>query len=120
MLVMTLGDKPPLRANSIFLCRRNNQIANTLSFPMVSFPIGYDPEGLPICAQFKGPRFSEPAMVQAMIDYQARFPEHHQAVPADPAPVPLRDQLTQAEVERLETVDPFSTEDPLVHEANFR
>jgi Asp-tRNA(Asn)/Glu-tRNA(Gln) amidotransferase A subunit family amidase len=120
MVVMTLGDKPALRATQQYPSRRNNQIANNLSFPMVSFPIGYDTEGLPICAQFKGPRFSEPQIVQAMIDYQARHSEHHRARPDDPTPLRKAEQLSQGEVERLETEDLSLSEDPLIHEANFR
>jgi len=119
MLVMTLGDKPALRADSRYPCRRNNQLANSMSFPMVSFPIGYDPEGLPICAQFKGPRFSEPQLVQAMIDYQARHSEHHTARPPDYAEKASL-KLSRARSLALETEDLSLSSDPLVSEENFR
>jgi Asp-tRNA(Asn)/Glu-tRNA(Gln) amidotransferase A subunit family amidase len=120
MVVLTLGDKPALRANQQYPARRNNQIANNLSFPMVSFPIGYDPEGLPISAQLKGPRFSEPQMVQAMIDYQARYPAHHRQRPPDPEPRLRRERLAPAETRRLEFEDLSLSEDPLVYEENHR
>lgn len=114
MLVLTLGDKPALRADQSYACRRNNQLANSLSFPMVSFPIGYA-DGLPINAEFKGPRFSEPLLTQAMVDYQARHPQHHRARPADPVPgsSALRLRRRAAEVE-----DPTLSNDPLVHEVH--
>jgi Asp-tRNA(Asn)/Glu-tRNA(Gln) amidotransferase A subunit family amidase len=112
MLVMTLGDKPALRSNQSYPVRRNNQLANSLSFPMVSFPIGYA-DGLPINVEFKGPRFSEPEITQAMIDYQARHPQHHRARPADPAPrAAVRRLSRRAAVED----DPTLSNDPLVHE----
>ena len=62
------------------------QVPNAMSWPLVSFPIGLDSLGLPISAQLWGPRFSEPVLVQAMIDYQAAHPEHHKAIPPDPTP----------------------------------
>jgi Asp-tRNA(Asn)/Glu-tRNA(Gln) amidotransferase A subunit family amidase len=120
MVVLTLGDKPALRADQQYPARRNNQIANNLSFPMVSFPIGYDPEGLPISAQFKGPRFSEPRMVQAMVDYQARHPGHHRRRPDDPELRAAGEQLAPARVRRLEFQDLSLSEDPLVYEENHR
>jgi Asp-tRNA(Asn)/Glu-tRNA(Gln) amidotransferase A subunit family amidase len=111
MLVLTLGGKPALRANQSYPVRRNNQLANSLSFPMVSFPIGYV-DGLPVSAEFKGPRFSEPLITQAMLDYQARHPEHHRARPADPEP------RSQPLLRRraAESDDPTLSNDPLVHE----
>jgi Asp-tRNA(Asn)/Glu-tRNA(Gln) amidotransferase A subunit family amidase len=114
MLVLTLGDKPALRSNQSYACRRNNQLANSLSFPMVSFPIGYA-DGLPINADFKGPRFSEPELTQAMIDYQARYPQHHRARPADPAPRSSAQRLGRRAVE---VDDPTLSNDPLVHEVH--
>lgn len=62
------------------------QVPNAASWPLVSFPVGLDALGLPISVQLWGPRFCEPQLVQAMIDYQAHFPEHHKAVPPDPTP----------------------------------
>ena len=114
MLVLTLGDKPALRADQSYAVRRNNQLANSLSFPMVSFPIGYADE-LPINADFKGPRFSEPLITQAMVDYQARYPDHHRARPADPVPRPAALRLGRREAAPAED-DPTLSNDPLVHE----
>lgn len=112
MLVLTLGDKPALRVDELFPVRRNQGLANSLSFPMVSFPIGYA-DGLPINAELKGPRFSEPLLVQAMVDYQARHPAHHRARPADPAPRPT------AQIRRPRgDDDPTLSNDPLVHEVH--
>jgi Asp-tRNA(Asn)/Glu-tRNA(Gln) amidotransferase A subunit family amidase len=113
MLVLTLGDKPALRATQSYAVRRNNQLANSLSFPMVSFPIGYA-DGMPINAEFKGPRFSEPMLAQAMVDYQARYPEHNRARPADPTPRPAPQRLSRQAAPGDE--DPTLSNDPLVHE----
>jgi hypothetical protein len=81
---------------------------------MVSFPIGYV-DGLPINADFKGPRFSEPLLTQAMVDYQARHPEHHRARPADPVPRPAPQRLGRREAAPGDE-DPTLSNDPLVHE----
>jgi Asp-tRNA(Asn)/Glu-tRNA(Gln) amidotransferase A subunit family amidase len=113
MLVLTLGDKPALRANQSYAVRRNNQLANSLSFPMVSFPIGYV-DGLPINADFKGPRFSEPMLAQAMVDYQARYPDYHRARPADPVARPAPQRLGRQAAPGDQ--DPTLSNDPLVHE----
>jgi Asp-tRNA(Asn)/Glu-tRNA(Gln) amidotransferase A subunit family amidase len=120
MLVLSIPDTPPLRSVQRFKARRNNQLANSLSFPMVSFPIGFDGVGLPISAQFKGPRFSEPQLAQAMIDYQARYPEWHTRRPGDPVAKSTARRLSKAETARLETEDLSLSQDPLVSEANFR
>ena len=116
MLVLTLGGKPALRSNQSYPVRRNNQLANSKSFPMVSFPIGYV-DGLPINAEFMGPRFSEPMITQAMIDYQARHPEHHRARPADPQPRSAVQRLSARRAESVEQ-DPTLSNDPLVHEVH--
>jgi Asp-tRNA(Asn)/Glu-tRNA(Gln) amidotransferase A subunit family amidase len=116
MLVLTLGGKPALRSNQSYPVRRNNQLANSMSFPMVSFPIGYV-DGLPINAEFKGPRFSEPMIAQAMIDYQARYPEHNRARPADPKPKATLQKLSARQVAAAED-DPTLSNDPLVHEVH--
>jgi Asp-tRNA(Asn)/Glu-tRNA(Gln) amidotransferase A subunit family amidase len=116
MLVLTLGGKPALRADQSYPVRRNNQLANSMSFPMVSFPIGYV-DGLPINAEFKGPRFSEPELTQAMVDYQARFPEHNRARPADPQPRTAAQRLSRR-VATSGDDDPTLSNDPLVHEVH--
>jgi amidase/aspartyl-tRNA(Asn)/glutamyl-tRNA(Gln) amidotransferase subunit A len=90
MLVLTLGDVIGKRSGGpgFPVYRAYYQVPNALGWPMVSFPAGYT-QGLPVSAQFWGPRFSEPAIVQSMIDYQAHFPDYHSAAPADPvAPSP--------------------------------
>lgn len=85
MLVLALGDVIGQRSGGpgFPVYRAYYQVPNALGWPMVSFPTGYV-QGLPVSAQFWGPRFSEPDIVQAMIDYQDRFPDYHKAVPADP------------------------------------
>lgn len=91
MLVLTFGAHLDRRANPEVLTTpvRDHQLANALAWPMVSFPIGYaGTPTLPISAQFWGPRFSEPKLVQAVLDYQHHFPEYHNAAPPDPAPAP--------------------------------
>jgi amidase/aspartyl-tRNA(Asn)/glutamyl-tRNA(Gln) amidotransferase subunit A len=85
MLVLALGDVIGQRSGGTGfpVYRAYYQVPNALGWPMVSFPAGYV-QGLPVSAQFWGPRFSEPDIVQAMIDFQDRFPDYHRAVPADP------------------------------------
>jgi Asp-tRNA(Asn)/Glu-tRNA(Gln) amidotransferase A subunit family amidase len=112
MLVMTLGDKPALKATQSYPARRNNQLANSMSFPMVSFPIDYA-DGLPINVEFKGPRFSEPLLAQVMVDYQARYPQYNAARPPDPKP-----RGTLARVATVSEDDPTLSNDPLVHEVH--
>jgi amidase/aspartyl-tRNA(Asn)/glutamyl-tRNA(Gln) amidotransferase subunit A len=90
MLVLQLGDVIGQRTGGgpgFPVYRAYYQVPNALGWPMVSFPAGYV-QGLPVSAQFWGPRFSEPDIVQAMIDYQANFPDYHTAAPADPTPPP--------------------------------
>jgi hypothetical protein len=122
MVVMSVADVLPKRAESeTYKSRRNNQIANSLSFPMVSFPIGFNSINMPITAQFKGPRFSEPQMAQAMIDYQARYPEWHTAAPPDPVlPKTTARTLSKKQTAAIEGEDPSATNDPLVAMENFR
>jgi Asp-tRNA(Asn)/Glu-tRNA(Gln) amidotransferase A subunit family amidase len=122
MVVLSIGDTPPKRTGptQTFKSRRNNQLANSMSFPMVSFPIGFDAVGLPISAQFKGPRFSEPQMAQAMIDYQARHPEWHTAAPPNPTPLPLAKRLSKSEAQAKDSEDLSLSNDPLVAMENFR
>jgi Asp-tRNA(Asn)/Glu-tRNA(Gln) amidotransferase A subunit family amidase len=125
MLVMSIGaevgKRNPANASDGLPLRRYNQIANDLSWPMVSFPVGTTSNvGLPICVQLWGPRFSEPRLVQAMVDYQAKHPEHHTRFPADPAtaaPKALSRALRTQEVQgEPGEVDPFATNDPVLTE----
>jgi Asp-tRNA(Asn)/Glu-tRNA(Gln) amidotransferase A subunit family amidase len=91
------------------------QVPNAMSWPMVIFPIGYDTLGLPISASFWGPRFSEPQLVQAVIDYQAHHPEHHRAAPPDPvAKTGLRAKAAPAPEA---DVAPWESNDPAVLDA---
>jgi amidase/aspartyl-tRNA(Asn)/glutamyl-tRNA(Gln) amidotransferase subunit A len=87
MLVFSLGDVIGLRSggSGFPVQRAYYQVPNALGWPMVSFPAGYV-SGLAVCAQFWGPRFTEPALVQAMIDYQYHFPDYNNAVPTDVVP----------------------------------
>jgi Asp-tRNA(Asn)/Glu-tRNA(Gln) amidotransferase A subunit family amidase len=122
MLVMSIGaevgKRDPANSGNGLPLRRNNQIANNISWPMVNFPVGRTSKvGLPICVQFWGPRFSEPRLVQAMIDYQAAHPEHHTAFPADPvaaAPKTLSRALRAQP--KQEPLDPFLDNDPVATE----
>lgn len=122
MVVMSVADTPPKRTGPTqnYKSRRNNQLANSMSFPMVNFPIGFDAVGLPISAQFKGPRFSEPQMAQAMIDYQARHPEWHTAAPPNPTPLPLAKRLSKSEAQAKDSEDLSLSNDPLVAMEHFR
>ncbi|MEV4419379.1 amidase, partial [Patulibacter sp. NPDC049589] len=131
MLVMSIGaevgKRQPLNPSAGLPVRRYNQIANDLSWPLVSFPVGVTSNaGLPICVQLWGPRFSEPKLVQAMIDYQAKHPEHHTRFPADPQPVSTK-TLPPALAARVAEataiaespdapIDPASSNDPVVQE----
>ncbi|WP_246851932.1 amidase [Patulibacter sp. SYSU D01012] len=124
MLVMSIGaevgKRNPDNASDGLPLRRYNQIANDLSWPLVSFPVGTTSNaGLPICVQLWGPRFSEPRLVQAMIDYQAKHPEHHTRFPADPAEAPKalsRARAARAADGEAGPVDPFGTNDPVATE----
>ncbi len=122
MVVMSVADVLPKRLESeTYKCRRNNQIANSLSFPMVSFPIGFNSIDMPITAQFKGPRFSEPQMAQAMIDYQARYPEWHTAAPPNPVAKPTAKILSKKQSTVMENSEDLSaSNDPLIAMENFR
>jgi Asp-tRNA(Asn)/Glu-tRNA(Gln) amidotransferase A subunit family amidase len=121
MLVLSLGAQIGLRAGGGFpVYRAYYQLPNALTWPMVSFPIGYDSTvGLPIAAQFWGPRFSEPEIVQAAIDYQAHFPEYHNAAPPDPVttgtPKVAPHRLTVAPA-----APPELSNDPLIAEEALR
>jgi len=121
MLVMTLGAQIGPRTGTGFpVYRAYYQLPNALAWPMVSFPIGYDSTvGLPIAAQFWGPRFSEPEIVQAAIDYQNHYPEYHNAAPPDPAPVASANRLPRSFTART-SVPPELSNDPLVAEESVR
>ncbi|CAG6392987.1 amidase [Streptomyces cocklensis] len=121
MLVFSLGAQIGLRTGGGFpVYRAYYQLPNALAWPMVSFPVGYDSTvGLPIAAQFWGPRFSEPQIVQAAIDYQEHFPQYHNAAPPDP-------DTTAAKVapRMLRSAEPATppelSNDPLVAEEALR
>jgi Asp-tRNA(Asn)/Glu-tRNA(Gln) amidotransferase A subunit family amidase len=121
MLVMSIGAEVGMRdpqnpGNGLPL-RRNNQIANDLSWPMVNFPVGSTSKvGLPICVQFWGPRFSEPRLVQAMIDYQNAHPEHHTRFPADPVAAPKTATRAMRSLPEQEPLDGFLSADPVANE----
>jgi Asp-tRNA(Asn)/Glu-tRNA(Gln) amidotransferase A subunit family amidase len=85
MLIFSLGDVIGQRTSSTGfpVYRAYYQVPNALGWPLVSFPVGYV-QGLPVSAQFWGPRFTEPQLAQAMIDYQAHFPDYNSVAPADP------------------------------------
>lgn len=126
MLVMNFGTKiTKRRGGSGLRSRTYYQVPNALAWPMVSFPAGYstDADGLPICVQFWGPRFSEPQIIQAAIDYQAAYAEYHRAIPPDQPPSPVPALSTTAARRRTAEVegdpDPLYTNDPEAHEAGF-
>ncbi|HSZ38655.1 MAG TPA: amidase [Trebonia sp.] len=85
MLIFSLGDVIGQRTGGAGfpVYRAYYQVPNALGWPLVSFPVGYV-QGLPVSAQFWGPRFTEPQLTQAMIDYQAHFPDYNSVAPADP------------------------------------
>jgi len=85
MLIFSLGDVIGQRTGGAGfpVYRAYYQVPNALGWPLVSFPVGYV-QGLPVSAQFWGPRFTEPQLAQAMIDYQARFPDYNSVAPVDP------------------------------------
>jgi hypothetical protein len=87
-----------------------------MSWPLVSFPAGFDSLSLPVSVQLWGPRFCEPQLVQTMIDFQANYPDYHKAVPPDPtfkaAPTTLA-KVAPAPVPEG-PVDPLTSNDPVV------
>jgi amidase/aspartyl-tRNA(Asn)/glutamyl-tRNA(Gln) amidotransferase subunit A len=115
MLVLALGDVIGKRSGGTDfpVFRAYYQVPNALGWPMVSFPTGYV-QGLAVSAQFWGPRFSEPDIVQSMIDYQDHFPSYHNAVPADPVASPaLRPNVLAPQQEG-------PSNDPLIGEQAIR
>ncbi|WNI19293.1 amidase [Actinacidiphila sp. ITFR-21] len=121
MLVLSLGAQIGLRTGSGFpVYRAYYQLPNALTWPMVSFPIGYDGTlGLPIAAQFWGPRFSEPQIVQAAIDYQDHYPQYHNAAPPDPVVATAAKIAPHALVVEAPT-PPELSNDPLIAEEALR
>lgn len=116
MLVFSLGDVIGLRSGGTGfpVFRAYYQVPNAIGWPMTSFPVGYV-SGLAVSAQFWGPRFSEPDIVQAAVDYQAHFPAYHNAAPTDPvasAPIPKTAFAAQP--------DDGPSNDPLVGEQWIR
>jgi amidase/aspartyl-tRNA(Asn)/glutamyl-tRNA(Gln) amidotransferase subunit A len=94
-------------------------VPNALAWPLVSFPAGFA-DGLPVSVQLWGPRFSEVELTQAMIDYQARHPEWHTAIPPDPAPKPAGARMSPQATAKAESAlapeymnDPVATEEAL-------
>jgi Asp-tRNA(Asn)/Glu-tRNA(Gln) amidotransferase A subunit family amidase len=119
MLVLSIGDVVGLRSggSGFPVYRAYYQVPNALGWPMVSFPAGYV-QGMAASAQFWGPRFAEADITQAMIDYQAHFPDYHRAAPADPTvpppgAAPKSRALTSAE-------DTGPSNDPILGEAQLR
>lgn len=122
MLVLSLGAQIGLRSGGGFpVYRAYYQLPNALTWPMVSFPIGYDSTvGLPIAAQFWGPRFSEPQIVQAAIDYQEHYPEYHNAAPADPDFSAATPKAAPRRLVVEPATPPELSNDPLVAEEALR
>ncbi len=121
MLVLSLGAQIGLRSGGGFpVYRAYYQVPNALTWPMVSFPIGYDTTvGLPIAAQFWGPRFSEPQIVQAAIDYQAHYPDYHNAAPPDPV-FTTAAKIAPHKLVVAAATPPELSNDPLVAEEALR
>lgn len=119
MLVMSIGDVVGLRSDSTGfpVFRAYYLVPNTLGWPMVSFPAGYV-QGMPVSAQFWGPRFAEADITQAMIDYQANFPEYHNAAPADPTVPPATTAPKSRALTSAEESGPSN--DPVTCEAQVR
>ncbi|WP_022930397.1 amidase [Patulibacter americanus] len=120
MLVMNFGAKITLR-NTLPVYRSFFQGPNALGWPMLSFPVGYTESSptMPISVQFLGPRDSTAQIVQAALDYQARFPRWHQAVPPD-QPLSSNPSRGSRKTDVDERVDPLLSNDPLVYEEAMR
>ena len=121
MLIMQLPATIGRRANASFpLNRAYYQVPNALAWPLVSFPAGFA-DGLPVSVQFWGPRFSEPTLTQAMIDYQARHPEWHTAVPPDPTKRPALTAMSpRATAKATAQLAPEYMNDPAATEEAMR
>jgi Asp-tRNA(Asn)/Glu-tRNA(Gln) amidotransferase A subunit family amidase len=134
MLIFSLGDVIGQRTGSTGfpVYRAYYQVPNALGWPLVSFPVGYV-QGLPVSAQFWGPRFTEPQLTQAMIDYQAHFPDYNSAAPADPV-LPVATTAPSATTPKAkanlvapgavapsgQSVEEGPSNDPLVGEAQLK
>ena len=55
--------------------------ANLAGVPGISFPVGFDPAGLPIGMQLMGPHFKEPVLFRAAHAYQ-QVTDWHRRMPA--------------------------------------
>jgi Asp-tRNA(Asn)/Glu-tRNA(Gln) amidotransferase A subunit family amidase len=112
MLTMQLPQgigKRTANGGSFPAARAYYQAPNAMSWPLVSFPAGFDSIGMPVSVQLWGPRFCEPQIVQAMIDFQAHYPEYHTAVPPDPTPktsLVAPKAVPEGEVHPTESNDP--------------
>ncbi len=122
MVVMSVADVLPKRLESeTYKSRRNNQIANSLSFPMVSFPIGFNSLEHADHRPVQGAAVLRAADGQAMIDYQARYPEWHTAAPPNPVAKPTAKILSKKQSTAMESTEDLSaSNDPLVAMENFR
>jgi Asp-tRNA(Asn)/Glu-tRNA(Gln) amidotransferase A subunit family amidase len=120
MLVMPLGSHVGMRFDGgetgLGAHRLHYEVPNAHGWPMLSFPIGYGNSSvelpLPINAAFWGPRFSEAMIIQAAIDYQKHFPEHHNAAPPDPVFGPGTKRPDH--IPRVRPVTPDTSTDPVL------
>ncbi|MEL7975063.1 amidase [Isoptericola sp. F-RaC21] len=115
MLVLPIGAHvgPRFGGSQLPNYRSFYQLPNALTWPMVTFPIGYGSSvRLPVNAAFWGRRFSEPGLIQAALDFQAAYPEYHEAAPPDPTFAAPRARRKAAD----EPVAPELSNDPLVAE----
>lgn len=124
MLVMPLGSHIGLRfgleraENGLQVRRTYYDLPNALGWPMVTFPIGHGrtgvPASLPINAAFWGTRFAEVQIIQAALDFQAHYPQYHDAAP----PTPRFDLYSKRpdNMPRVRDIAPHDSTDPLVIE----
>lgn len=126
MLVMPLGAHVGLRlgtdpdpAKTGLQARRNfYELPNALGWPMVTFPIGHGstgvPNRMPINAAFWGTRFGEVQIIQAALDFQARYPHYHDEAPPTPEFGPATRRPAGAP--RVWEVTPQNATDPRIIE----
>jgi Asp-tRNA(Asn)/Glu-tRNA(Gln) amidotransferase A subunit family amidase len=124
MMVFSIGDVVGKRVGGgLTTYRAYYQVPNALGWPLCSFPVGYV-SGLPVSAQFWGPRFSEPDIVQAALDYQAAYPDYNHVFPPNPvattpAPTPkVKPSAIAAAPGAPEDAGPSN--DPLIGEAMLK